>query len=103
MLVFCGRLSRSSIEQIAEGINPIVSVWMTYYSRFSKSEFWKVMSYLNERLSKWVKRIYKRFRTKLGRAYDWLVECAVYNRQMFSHWANGYIPYPRRYKINVNH
>ena len=93
------RQTHLSIEQIAERINPIVSGWMTYYSRFGKSEFWKVTSYLNERLSRWVKRKYKRFRTKFGKAYDWLAECAVYNRQMFSHWASGYIPYPRRYKL----
>jgi len=93
------RQTHLSIEQIAKGINPIVSGWMTYYSRFGKSEFWKVTRYLNKRLSRWVKRKYKRFRTKLGKAYDWLVECAAHNRRMFSHWACGYIPHPRRYKL----
>ena len=93
------RQTHLSIEQIAERINPIVSGWMNYYTRFGKSEFWKVMSYLNERLSRWVKRKYKRFRTKLGKAYDWLVECAAHNRQMFSHWMGGYIPYLRLYKL----
>jgi RNA-directed DNA polymerase len=87
------------IEQIAERINPIVSGWMNYYTRFGKSEFWKVTSYLNDKLSRWVKRKYKRFRTKLGKAYEWLVECAAHNRQMFSHWMGGYIPYPRLYKL----
>lgn len=73
------RQTHMSIEQIAERINPIVSGWMNYYTRFGKSEFWKVMSYLNDRLSRWVKRKYKRFRTKLGKAYDWLAECAAHN------------------------
>ena len=89
------RQTHLSIEQIAEGINPIVSGWMNYYLRFGKSEFWKVTRYLNERLTRWVKRKYKRFRTKLGKAYDWLVVCAKHNRKMFSHWASGYVPYPR--------
>ena len=93
------RQTHMSIEQIAERINPIVSGWMNYYTRFGKSEFWKVMSYLNDRLSRWVKRKYKRFRTKLGKAHDWLVECAAHNRQMFSHWMSGYIPHPRLYKL----
>ena len=88
-----------SITQIAEKFNPEIRGWLNYYLRFGKSEFRKVMSYLNERLQRWVKRKYKRFRTKLGKAYDWLVECAAYNRRMFSHWACGYIPYPRRYKL----
>jgi len=93
------RQTHMSIEQIAERINPIVSGWVNYYTRFGKSEFWKVMSYLNDRLSRWVKRKYKRFRTKLGKAHDWLVECAAHNRQMFSHWMSGYIPHPRLYKL----
>ena len=88
-----------SITQIAEKFNPKIRGWLNYYSRFGKSEFRKVMSYLNERLSRWAKRKYKRFRTKLGRAYDWLVECAAHNRQLFSHWMGGYIPYPRLYKL----
>ena len=88
-----------SITQIAEKFNPEIRGWLNYYSRFGKSEFRKVMSYLNERLSRWAKRKYKRFRTKLGRAYDWLVECAAHNRQLFSHWMGGYIPYPRLYKL----
>ena len=45
--------------QIAVRINPIVSGWTNYYMRFGKSEFWKVMSYLNDRLPRWVKRKYK--------------------------------------------
>jgi len=57
------------------------------------------MSYLNERLARWVKRKFKCFRRKLGKAYDRLVEYAMHNRQMFSHWMGGYIPYPRLYKL----
>ena len=87
------------IKQIAKSINPIISGWLNYYTKFSKSEFWKVMKYLNERLSRWVKRKYKRFKSKakLGKAYDWLVVCASHNRTLFSHWADGFIPYQRKY------
>ena len=93
------RQTQLSITQIAEKFNPKIRGWLNYYSRFGKSEFRKVMSYLNERLTRWVKRKYKRFRTKLGKAHDWLVVCAAYNRQLFSHWMCGYIPYPRLYKL----
>ena len=93
------RQTHLSIEQIAAETDSKIRGWMNYYTRFGKSEFRKVMSYLNERLQRWVKRKYKRYRTKLGKAYDWLVEYAAHNRQMFSHWACGYIPYPRLYKL----
>lgn len=88
-----------SLQQIADNINPTITGWMNYYTKFSKSEFWKVMKYLNEKLSRWVKRKYKRFKgkAKLGKAYDWLVVCASYDKMLFSHWANGFIPYQRKY------
>ena len=44
-----------------------------------------------------VMRKYKRFSKgkKVGRAYEWLVEYAAHNRNEFSHWAKGFVPYPR--------
>lgn len=88
-----------SLQQIADNINPTITGWLNYYTKFSKSECWKVMKYLNERLSRWVKRKYKRFKgkKKLGKAYDWLVVRASYDKRLFSHWANGFIPYQRKY------
>ena len=93
------RRTHLSIEQIAAEVDSKIKGWMNYYTRFGKSEFRKVMSYLNERHARWVKRKYKCFRAKLGKAYDWLVEYATHNRQMFFHWMGGYIPYPRLYKL----
>ena len=93
------RQTQLSLTQIAEEYNPKIRGWLNYYSRFGKSEFRKVMSYLNERLARWVKRKYKRFHTKLGKAHDWLVQCATNNRRLFPHWMGGYIPYPRLYKL----
>ena len=92
------RLTSLKLEQIAERINPIVGGWINYYTKFGRSEFWKVMDCLNERLQRWARHKYKRLRRKVKKAYDWLAEFALYNRHMFSHWANGYIPYPRLYK-----
>ena len=88
-----------SLQQIADNINPIITGWLNYYTKFSRSECWKVMKYLNDKLSRWVKRKYKRFKgkKKLGKAYDWLVVRASYDKTLFSHWANGFIPYQRKY------
>ena len=71
--------------------------WMNYYMKFGRSEFRKVLNYINERLTRWVMRKYKRFSKgkKLGKAYDWLVEYAAHNRNEFSHWVKGFVPYPR--------
>ena len=74
-----------------------ISGWMNYYMKFGRSEFRKVLNYINERLTRWVMRKYKRFSKgrKFGRAYDWLVEYAAHNRNEFSHWVKGFVPYPR--------
>ena len=65
--------------------------------KFGRSEFRKVLNYINGRLTRWVMRKYKRFSKskKLGKAYDWLVKYAEHNRTEFSHWAKGFVPYPR--------
>ena len=57
----------------------------------------KVLNYINERLTRCVMRKYKRFSKgkKFGRAYEWLVEYAAHNRNEFSHWVKGFVPYPR--------
>lgn len=89
------------IEQIAKNIGPKVRGWLNYYSPFGRTEIRKVMKYLNQTLTKWVMRKYKRFarNRKLGHAYDWLVRRASYDRSLFVHWAEGYVPYPRLYKL----
>ena len=81
------------LADIAAQINPVVRGWIQYYSKFGKTEFRKVMDYLNQRLVNWVRRKYKRLKGKWGRAYDLIAKTAKDNRALFSHWAAGYIPY----------
>lgn len=69
-----------------------ISGWMSYYMKFGWSEFRKMLNYINERLTRWVMRKYKRF--SKGKKYDWLVAYAAHNGNEFSHWAKGFIPYP---------
>jgi RNA-directed DNA polymerase len=91
-----GSLRQLSLEYIAVNINPKVSGLINYCSRFGKTEFRKVMKYLNERMARWLKGKYKRFKRMYNRAYDWLANIASKNKTLFSHWANGYIPYQRK-------
>lgn len=82
---------------ISNEVDTQISGWMNYYMKFGRSEFRKVLNYINERLTRWVMRKYKRFSKgkKFSRAYEWLVEHAVHNRNEFSHWTKGFVPYPR--------
>ena len=57
---------------ISNEVDAQISGWMNYYMKFGRSEFRKVLNYINERLTRWVTRKYKRFSKgkKLGKAYD---------------------------------
>ena len=85
-----------SLKDIAKNIAPQVRGWLNYYSMVGKTEIGKVMSYLNDKLVKFVKRKYKRFagnRGKLVKARIWLSKVATADRNLFVHWTYGYIPY----------
>ena len=81
------------LEDIAAQINPVVRGWINYYSKFGKTEFRKVMDYLNQALANWVRKKYKRLKRLWVKANNLLAATANYNRTLFSHWAAGYIPY----------
>jgi len=91
------RKTFACLLDISNEVDTQISGWMNYYMVFGRSEFRKVLNYINERLTRWMMRKYKRFSKgkKFGRAYDWLVEYAAHNRNEFSHWAKGFTPYPR--------
>lgn len=85
-----------SLKQVATKIAPQVRGWFNYYSMFGKTEIGRVMSYLNDKLVKFVKRKYKRFaggRGKLLKAKLWLSKVASSDKNLFEHWTYGYIPY----------
>lgn len=70
---------------ISNEVDTQISGWMNYYMKFGRSEFRKLLNYINERLTRWVMRKYKRFSKgrKFVRAYDWLVEYAAHKRHMW--------------------
>ena len=88
------------LSDIAADMSLQVQGWINYYSKFGKTEFRKVMNYLNEKLMRWVTKKYKRFakNKKYTQAQEWLCRVAQDNKYLFVHWAYGYVPYPRRSK-----
>ena len=91
------RKTFACLLDISNEVDTQISGWMNYYMKFGRSEFRKVLNYINERLTRWVMRKYKRFSKgkKFSKAYEWLVEYAAHNRNEFSHWVKGFVPYPR--------
>lgn len=78
-----------NLEEIAKIINPKIHGWMNYYGKYNKTEFKKVMRYLNKRLVTWVMRKYKRLAGKKTRSVEFLYRIRETNPILFAHWNGG--------------
>ncbi len=90
-----------SVENIAEQLNPMSKGWINYYSAFGKTEFRRVMKYLDVRIVRWAMRKYKSLTGKYNQAYDWLFALSVKCPSLFSHWVMGYTLYPRQSTLRL--
>ncbi len=88
------KLLHRPMSEIAVLIEPQVRGWIQYYSRFGRTEFWKVMRHLNNALNYWLRKKRKKLRNKsvIG-AYYMLAVIAKKHPTTFYHWRVGYIPY----------
>lgn len=86
----------STLEEIAEAVNPVIRGWINYYGKYYKSQLGYTLYCLNSYLSRWVIRKYKRFRNQqFARANEWLGRIALDNPALFAHWSFGFKPAAR--------
>lgn len=86
-----------NIKSLASLLNPQIQGWINYYAKFNKTEFRKVMVYLNEKLARWLRRKYKKLRNGyVAKAIFALSLTARKNPTLFAHWAHGYTLYAKR-------
>ena len=78
-----------TLDDIAREINPMVRGWIAYYGRYTRSALYPLAHYINQTLAVWMKRKYKRFHRRLGRARLFLKKIARENRRLFVHWQLG--------------
>jgi len=72
-----------SIYDIAKMLNSKIRGWINYYGYYYKTEMDKVLKYIDLKLIKWVKRVYRKSTT---RAVDWLKNIAKVKPKLFVHW-----------------
>ena len=53
-------------------LNPVVRGWTNYYGRFYRSKCVQVLRHLNDALTTWVRRKYRKFRCREHRSMYWL-------------------------------
>lgn len=85
------RMTSDSIVGIAKILNPMIRGWVNYYGKFRKSMLHGVFKLLNNRLVKWARKRYKRYKTSIKRAYQWFFRVREQFPDLFYHWKMGYI------------
>jgi len=81
------------LSRIAELLKSKLRGWLNYYSKFRKSELWKLFRVVNLRLAKWVRNKYRKFRRRHWyKAYKYLQGIAKSYPNMFEHWKYGFQP-----------
>lgn len=79
-----------SIVGIAQYLNPMIRGWINYYGRFRGHELSRVFRLLRNRLVRWARKRYKRYRTSLNRAFMWLERVKEQYPYLFYHWQLGF-------------
>jgi RNA-directed DNA polymerase len=79
----------TTLESIADKINPVVRGWYQYYGRFCKSEMYPVFRNVERYLILWVRRKYKRLARHGRNARLFLGGVCKRTRSLFVHWELG--------------
>lgn len=78
------------LKSIADLINPRLRGWITYYGKHRPNRLSRVMSELNDRLTKWVCRKYKKIGKSYRKGQRYLRSLAKKIPTLFYHWQAGY-------------
>jgi len=81
-----------TLEDLAKIMNPVIRGWMNYFSKYNPSEAIHVLNFVNQLLTRWAWRRYKRLRGRLDKTLRWLVQVARNNPNLFYHWQLGICP-----------
>jgi RNA-directed DNA polymerase len=84
-------LSFKSIVGVAQYLNPMIRGWVNYYGKFRASELTKVFRLLSNRLVRWARKRYKRYKTSIRKAFKWLQTIREQFPYLFHHWRYSFI------------
>jgi len=83
-------LSHKSIVGVAKFLEPYIRGWINYYGRFRLSALKPIFQLLREYLIKWARKRYKRYKTRLNKAYDWFKRIKEQFPNLFYQWKLGF-------------
>jgi RNA-directed DNA polymerase len=79
--------SASTLDDLADDVNPIVRGWISYYGRFYRSRLARSLSRIDDYLVRWATRKYKKLRHGRRKAVAWLASVKRRAPRLFAHWA----------------
>jgi group II intron reverse transcriptase/maturase len=79
--------SGSSLDIVAERLNPMLRGWINYFAAFNRSTITYSLECVERRLVKWAMCKFKRFRGHRRRAIAWLKRVKEREPALFAHWA----------------
>ena len=77
----------NTLQEVAAEINPVLTGWINYYSKFYKTKLRNFMHIVNVKLASWARRKYKHLRASEMKAVRWLHGVSERQPQLFAHWA----------------
>ncbi len=80
------RLTDKSLEDFAHIFNPVIRGWINYYGSYYKSALYPIFQHLENILSRWAVRKYKRLRNCQQRARYWLRTIAKRQPRLLAYW-----------------
>ena len=80
------RKTGSTIQRLAQLVNPVVRGWIGYYGAFFQSELLFLVRHLDQKLGRWVMRKYKSRGAGYKRAMKWLQRVKAAKPDLFVHW-----------------
>jgi len=80
------RKTRTSLEDLAEMINPILRGWINYFNKYHKTSIYSIRYRMDCILVNWALHKYKSFNRSRKKAYDWLGMIAKREPNLFAHW-----------------
>lgn len=76
-----------NLEEVANVLNPSIRGWLFYYGHIGKSGMNRVISVIEHRIVKWLKRKYKRLKRRMRKTYSWLLKMKRVKPKLFAHWS----------------
>jgi RNA-directed DNA polymerase len=85
------RRTTSTLNDLAEDVNPVLRGWLNYFTVFSPGAVTPIGKRMDRHLMRWARRKYKRLERSEERARAWLRGVRKRSPGLFAHWTLRYM------------